>query len=199
MQKRDRCAVIVAHPDDETLWAGGTILMHPESEWTIVTLCRGNDVDRAPRFFKALEQFGADGAMGELDDGPEQRALAPETVAETVLALLPKRKYDVIFTHSTAGEYTRHLRHQETAHAVLSLWNTNRLFSSEVRNFAYEDGQQTYLPRAVARADVVVDLPEQVWRDKYDIITRIYGFSTDSFEARSTPRKEAFWRFRPIR
>ena len=30
--------VIVAHPDDETLWAGGTLLMHPDCRWTVVTL-----------------------------------------------------------------------------------------------------------------------------------------------------------------
>ena len=37
-----KAAVIVAHPDDETLWAGGTILMHPETKWTIIALCRKN-------------------------------------------------------------------------------------------------------------------------------------------------------------
>jgi LmbE family N-acetylglucosaminyl deacetylase len=196
-QKKEQCAVIVAHPDDETLWMGGTILRHPESEWTIVTLCRRNDVDRAPRFFRALEQLGAEGAMGNLDDGPEQRALALDMVEETVMALLPPRKYDVIYTHSTAGEYTRHLRHEETAHAVLSLWYTHRLTSTEVWSFAYEDGQRTYLPRAITSADVILELPEEVWQRKYDIITRIYGFRRDSFEAKTTPRKEAFWRFRP--
>jgi len=36
MQTGDRCAVIVAHPDDETLWMGRTVLMHPECEWTII-------------------------------------------------------------------------------------------------------------------------------------------------------------------
>ncbi len=28
--ENNKCAVIVAHPDDETLWAGGLMLMHPE-------------------------------------------------------------------------------------------------------------------------------------------------------------------------
>ena len=42
-------AVIVAHPDDETLWAGGTILSHPSWQWFIVCLCRGSDKDRGLR------------------------------------------------------------------------------------------------------------------------------------------------------
>ena len=68
-------AVIVAHPDDETLWAGGTILTHPGINWVILTLCRKSDPDRAPRFFKAIEQFGAKGLMADLDDGPDQKPL----------------------------------------------------------------------------------------------------------------------------
>ena len=48
-------AVVVAHPDDETLWAGGLLLGHPEWSPFIVTLCRGQDPDRAPKFQRALE------------------------------------------------------------------------------------------------------------------------------------------------
>ena len=33
MPEFNTCAVIVAHPDDETLWAGGIILMYPEANW----------------------------------------------------------------------------------------------------------------------------------------------------------------------
>ena len=39
---------------------------------------------------------------------------------------------------------------------------------------------------------------EEIWRQKYDIITGIYGFNKDSFEAKTTPREEAFWRFKAI-
>ena len=62
-------AIIVAHPDDETLWAGGTILSTPSWQWFIVCLCRGNDEDRAPKFFKALKILKSEGVMGNLDDG----------------------------------------------------------------------------------------------------------------------------------
>jgi LmbE family N-acetylglucosaminyl deacetylase len=196
IRRKSNCAVIVAHPDDETLWAGGLMLMHPQVKWTIVTICRKSDADRAPKFFKALEEFGANGYMGDLDDGPEQNALDNGEVQQTVMKLLPFDKFELIITHSTSGEYTRHIRHEETAKAVIKLWKTERLGAKQIWSFAYEDGGQKYLPRAEKSADLQIELPEYIWQKKYKIITEIYGFSKDSFEARTTPRREAFWCFR---
>ncbi len=102
-------AVIVAHPDDETLWAGGTILSHPECEWYIVSLCRGNDKDRAPKFYQALKILKAKGTMGDLDDGPEQIPLNEEEVENAILDLLPAKHFDLIISHNPSGEYTRHI------------------------------------------------------------------------------------------
>ena len=39
-------------------------------------------------------------------------------------------------------------------------------------------------------------LPDGIWREKYDIITKTYGFAPDSFEAKATPHEEAFWCFK---
>jgi LmbE family N-acetylglucosaminyl deacetylase len=196
IRKNSRCAVIAAHPDDETLWAGGLMLMHPEVKWTVVTICRRSDADRAPKFFKALEEFNATGYMGDLDDGPEQSALSNSEVQQTIMELLPFDKFELIITHSTAGEYARHLRHEETAQAVMELWKTDRLGAEQIWSFAYEDGGQKYLPRAERGADLQIELPKHIWQKKYDIITKIYSFSEDSFEARTTPRREAFWNCR---
>lgn len=189
------CAVIVAHPDDEVLWAGGTILMHPDAKWTIVTICRKNDVDRSARFFKALEILGAKGAMGDLDDGPEQSPLVAHEVQRKILELLASDRFDLIITHGLWGEYTRHLRHEETGKAVMGLWESGRLSAKEIWRFAYEDGGGKYLPRAVQDADIYLELPEGIWQKKCNIITETYGFSQDSFEAKTTPRREAFWCF----
>jgi LmbE family N-acetylglucosaminyl deacetylase len=194
--ENNECAVIVAHPDDETLWAGGLMLMHPEVKWTVVTLCRKSDPDRAPKFFKALERLRAGGFMADIDDGPEQRPLDSSEVQKTIVELLPSKRFNLIITHSTAGEYTRHLRHEETAKAVLSLWNSDRLFADELWTFAYEDGNREYLPRAIKDADLLVSLSDKIWCQKYDIITGIYGFNKDSFEAKTTPREEGFWCFK---
>ncbi|HUT66345.1 MAG TPA: PIG-L family deacetylase [Spirochaetota bacterium] len=190
-------AVIVAHPDDETLWAGGTILMHPDVRWTIITLCRKSDPDRAPKFLNVLERLGATGAMGDLNDGPEQTPLKPQEAENTVLSLLPPGAgFDLILTHSPFGEYTGHRRHEETGHAVQSLWLGKRLRTRSLWLFAYEDGNKSYLPKAIESAHMQTSLPYNIFEKKYRIVTDAYGFSPQSYEARTTPRQEAFWCFR---
>jgi len=187
------CAVVVAHPDDETLWAGGTLLMHPDSCWTVVTLTRESDPDRAPKFQKALEQYGAVGVMGDLDDAPEQKPLRTVDVEDAILDLLPSSRYDLVMTHSLWGEYTRHKRHEEVARAVMALRESERLSIGEIWMFAYEDGGGKYLPRPATDSDVYIRLPKDIWEHKYRIITETYGFAPDSFEAKTTPKDEAFW------
>ena len=145
-------AVIVAHPDDETLWAGGMILMNPECKWTIISLCRANDTDRAPKFFNALKVYGASGAMGNLDDSPEQKPLLKEEVEKSITSLLPQINYDLIVTHSPAGEYTRHIRHEETGRAVSFLWEIEKITSSQLWFFAYEDDNKTHFPTSHVQA-----------------------------------------------
>jgi LmbE family N-acetylglucosaminyl deacetylase len=186
-------AVIVATPDDETLWAGGTILMHPETDWTILTLCRMSDPDRSPKFNKAMRALGAEGIMGDLDDGPERIPLDCHEVQYAITELLPSNSFDLILTHGHGGEYTRHRRHEEVGKAVMALWESQRLLAKQVWRFAYEDGDGKYLPKTVQDADLHVKLPRKIWREKYNVITKIYGFESDSFEAKTTPRKEAFW------
>ena len=190
--KTARVAVIVAHPDDETLWAGGLLLSHPEWSPFVLTLCRGEDPDRAPRFVKALERLGAKGAMGKLDDGPDQFPLSSEHVEETILSLLPRLEFDILLTHAPQGEYTWHRRHGEVSRAVQELWRDGRLHGRALWQFAYEDGGGTYTPRPQKHATFQLALSDAVWNQKLGIITTIYGFSEDSWEARAAGRTEAF-------
>ena len=188
-------AVIVAHPDDETLWAGGTMLCHAGWKWTVVSLCRANDADRAPKFFKALQAFGAQGVIGDLEDGPGQEPLNDETVEQAILALLPAQHYDLIITHHPQGEYTRHRRHEEVSRGVIMLWQQGRITADELWAFAYEDGRKAYLPRAVPEAAIYHVLEKEIWQRKYVLMTSTYGFKEDSWEAATTPSAESFWRF----
>jgi LmbE family N-acetylglucosaminyl deacetylase len=195
-QKKSKAvAVIVAHPDDETLWAGGTILSYPAWNWFIITLCRASDRDRAPKFFQALKVLGAEGNMGNLDDSPEQKPLAQNEVQGTILQLLPRQHFDLIISHNPTGEYTRHIRHEEIGRAVITLWQAGKIAANELWTFAYEDGRKQYLPRAIKTAHIYRILPERTWQRKYKIITATYGFDKNGFEAETTPRAESFWRF----
>lgn len=188
-------AVIVAHPDDETLWVGGTILSHPLWLWYIVCLCRGSDKERAPKFYNALKAFKSGGIMGDLDDGPDQNPLSEKDVERAIIQLLPPKHFDLVITHNPTGEYTKHLRHEEVSKAVITLWNTIKISTYELWTFAYEDGDKKYLPKAIETAPLYYKLPENIWKRKYDIITKKYGFEKDSWEAETTPKSEAFWKF----
>ena len=194
-QKLKKVAIIVAHPDDETLWAGGTILSESLWQCFVVCLCRKSDKDRAPKFFKALGILGTDGIMGDLDDGPEQTPLPDNEVKEAILQLIPYNHFDLIITHNPNGEYTRHLRHEEVSKAVISLWAEGKLLAKELWTFAYEDGHKAYYPKAEIQATSYFHLPQKLWELKYNIITQTYGFDERSWEAKTTPADEAFWHF----
>jgi pentatricopeptide repeat protein len=193
--QRKNVAIIVAHPDDETLWAGGTILIHQSWNCFIACLCRGNDADRAPRFFRTLEILNVKGIMGDLDDEPGQFPLAGENIEKAILDLLPSEHFDLIITHNPSGEYTRHLRHEEVSKAVIELWKASKISADRLWTFAYEDGDKDYYPRPVTNAPVQYLLTKQILMMKYKIITETYGFAKGSWEAETTPSSEAFWEF----
>jgi LmbE family N-acetylglucosaminyl deacetylase len=188
-------AIIVAHPDDETLWAGGTIMNHSNWKFFIVCLTRANDPDRASRFYDALQILKAEGIMGNLDDGPEQKPLTDNEVEKTILQLLPTQHFDIIITHNPAGEYTKHVRHEETGRTVINLWQNGKISANELWIFAYEDGNKQYYPKPIKGASIFRTLSDSVWQSKFNIITKTYNFTEDSWEAQTTPKAEAFWQF----
>lgn len=193
-----KVAVIVAHPDDETLWAGGTIMSHPEWQVYVLSLCRGDDRDRAPKFHAALHILRASGKMGFLDDGVVQYPLPEEEVQRAILTLLPTITYDLIITHDPSGEYTFHQRHVDVSKAVITLWTARKLESPTLWTFAYHDGNRSFYPRAVKTAPIKIKLTQPLFAVKYDIINRIYGYPKEGWEVLTTPRTEAFWCFSAV-
>ncbi|MBO0329713.1 PIG-L deacetylase family protein [[Muricauda] lutisoli] len=194
-KEKKNILVIVAHPDDETLWCGGTLLMYPEHHWFIACLCRKNDPDRGPKFKKVLAIYKAEGRMGNLDDSAEQRPLSKKVVKKAIEKLLPKQNFHLVLTHSPTGEYTRHLRHEEIGRAVIELWSEQKISTDELWTFAFEDGYKKYYPQAIKTANIHQTLPKSIWKEKYRIITEVYEFEKTGFEAKTTPREEAFWIF----
>lgn len=196
--KSKNVAIIVAHPDDETLWAGGTILNHPFWKFFIVCLSRKNDVERATKFKNALKIYKSDGIIGDLDDGEKQLPLKIVDVEKIIMDLLPNEQFDIIITHNPNGEYTKHLRHEEVAKAVINLWKRGDIKANELWLFAYEDGNGKYFPKPIENASIYELLLHSIWKQKYNIITNNYGFAIGSWEAQTTPEIEAYWQFTEI-
>ena len=188
-------AIIVAHPDDETLWAGGTILSNPNWNWKIFCLTREDDPDRAPRFQKVLSYYGASGEMDKLPDDPDQEPLKISEVTKSIMGLIgPHPDFDLVITHGLKGEYTRHRRHEEVSFAVTNMWLDEELNSRGIWLFAYEDGDGQNPPRPEEGSERF-PLSLELWRKKRYLVEEVYGFAPESWEARVNPRVEAFRKF----
>lgn len=188
-----KAALIVAHPDDETLWAGETILSHPSWDWFIVFLSLGGETDHAQNFLQALQQLGAKGVVDNLDTLNNQNPLNETEVKQTLLALLPEHYFDLIISHHPAGKYTNHNRHNETGKAVILLWHCGKISTAEFWAFTSENGKKNYLPRPIETAGIYKLLTKRIWKEKQRIITEIYGFDLNSYDAKTKHTEESFW------
>ena len=109
--------MIVAHPDDETLWAGSTIAAKPGTG----VLCMTNRSDRVRRtaFHRAMSALGARGAILDI---PDRRSEPPTPDDESrmgalVDALLGGGRVSEVFTHGPEGEYG-HVLHRAVSRIV---------------------------------------------------------------------------------
>ena len=187
-KKKKTVLVIVAHPDDETIWMGGTLLQNKD-KWniTIISLCRGDDKDRSPRFKKACEIFKAKYYMSDLGD--ETLIDIPTEEIIKRLKKFSNKKYDYIFTHGKNGEYG-HKRHIDVNKAVRKMLKQGLLICKRVFFFSYIKKRSSCHNNK--NADKFIYLTNLNFIEKKYLIKNIYGFGKNSFEERCCRNIETF-------
>ncbi len=132
--KNVNAAIIVAHPDDETIFCGGTLLSYPLWNWSVICVTAEND-ERFNEFEKAIEIYKCLGVnitrscnLKKPDKNEplseEDRQNWKESIEQ--LGLSP----EIVFTHHKTGDY--HVNHHiplakivfELFSGICSVWET---------------------------------------------------------------------------
>ena len=195
--KKVEALCVVAHPDDETIWMGGVILQNPDWNWTIISLCRKNDPDRAPKFRKICKILNARSIISDLDD-ENLEPLPVSEVTEKIKENLPRKKYDFVFTHGKNGEYG-HIRHKEVHKAIKRMIEEKEIDCKKIYFFSYlpdgmkwKEDSNLRIPIANTKSSLRICLDDDSLQKKIELITKVYGFGPESFEALSCGSRETF-------
>ena len=111
MKIGNNVAVVVAHPDDETLWAGGLLARY--NNWDILCCSTPRrDPERVEGFVNAVSLLKHFSYCSLQVESPANKEL-------THLNELDLEPYDTIFTHNAQGEYG-HVHHKQVHRYVLA-------------------------------------------------------------------------------
>lgn len=158
--------LVVAHPDDETIFFSGVLQTKRDLPWRVICLTDGNadgrGVERHAELMAATKLQGVrDVEQWDYHDIFEKR-LPVDEIAERLRALpLPKEVYG----HGPMGEYG-HPHHQDASLA------THRAFADRVKIFS---------PAWNCAADFSVQLTQAQYRKKTQAFAEIYGKETSRF------------------
>lgn len=130
--------MIVAHPDDESIFGGGALISQPG--WRVICLTNGSDDVRAKEFQQAMD-FAQ--VSYEIWDYPDEYdgSFDEEEVKRDIEKVLKKGNYQRIMTHNLQGEYGH------SQHKALS----RILHSMRLKNLCVFDTSNEKLPEDILK------------------------------------------------
>lgn len=110
--------MIVAHPDDETIWGGEHLL---EGGWFVVCITNGTNSVRKEEFYSVIKKSGNNGiilsypdkVMGKRDNWENIRAYIEADIEN----ILQAKEWEMVAVHNPDGEYG-HIHHKITSSIV---------------------------------------------------------------------------------
>ncbi len=115
--------MIVAHPDDETLWGGAHLM---KDNYLVVCLTNGNNATRKQEFTRAMKRSGDNGIILCYPDFVRNKAggfaidswsSSKAKIQKDIQVLLSYKQWKTIVTHNKKGEYG-HIHHKKTHNIV---------------------------------------------------------------------------------
>lgn len=123
--------MVVAHPDDETLWGGAHLT---EGGWFVVCLTNGYNEVRKNEFYEVIKEFGCEEMILSYPDllaNGQRSTWTTEctSIAKDLNTVLKYKHWGMVATHNPNGEYG-HIHHKMTSKLVTeefykTYWGTN--------------------------------------------------------------------------
>ncbi len=189
-----RALIIVAHPDDETIWMGGFILKHPGLHWTIISLCRASDKDREPKFHRVCRFYKAEAIMEDLEDEGKLSIKQTLSIIEKLVEKnIGQHKFNYLFTHGANGEYG-HPRHIGVHRAVKGLLEKKIIQAEIIYYFNYKKISSRAFSPLVAKkdSDLLIKLTKKEFFQKRSIVAKMYGYDPAGIDVGYCTNPEAF-------
>jgi LmbE family N-acetylglucosaminyl deacetylase len=204
--------LVVAHPDDETIFFGGTLMSLKKRGWKVIVVTDGNaDGQGASRHAQLSEACRLLGVRNfEQWDFPDR--FETRLNVDAIMERLAAEKPNVVFTHGIIGEYG-HPHHQDVSYAVhkhfqkkAPVWSvaynsfasktvrlTRQIYQRKARIFS-----EVYRSETIRFASILpVFGSEGFQRTGWNEIEHLYSFFTDRLESVESDRLKTYRWFAP--
>ena len=116
-----RSLMIVAHPDDETIW-GGDHLLH--GNYTVLCITNGNNKKRKKEFMQAMKKTHSQGIILNYPDKTNGQRdnwnSCKKAIQKDIQKEIDSNNWDMIVTHNPNGEYG-HIHHKMVSKFVTKI------------------------------------------------------------------------------